>query len=182
MRGGGVEHAHAGLFHDVVHDFLQVPGFVVNLKLAVGAAAHFQHFVDVFDFVARSQFVDNVVDARSGTVRVRASFENTDGALIPGQFARMRLGQPKPEPVIAITERAIGTDQDRRHVTLLGPDGKTAYRPVQLGGISDGLRIVTSGLEPGEHIVVNGLQRIRPGSVVAPQVVPMVQATALAGR
>ena len=130
----------------------------------------------------RLQFVDNVVDPRSGTVRLRAVFDNRGGALIPGQFARIRLGQPKPEPVIAVSERAIGTDQDRRCVMVVGDDDKAAPRPVQLGGLADGLRIVTAGLEPGERIIVNGLQRVRPGATVAPQVVPMAPTTELATK
>jgi multidrug efflux system membrane fusion protein len=124
-------------------------------------------------FTGRLQLVDNVVDARSGTVRVRAEFDNPDGRLMPGQFARLRLGLAKTEPALAISENAIGTDQDRRFVMVVGDDNKVAYRQVSLGGIADGMRLVTSGLKPGERIVVNGLQRIRPGALVAPQAVPM---------
>jgi membrane fusion protein, multidrug efflux system len=120
-------------------------------------------------FEGRLQLVDNVVDGRSGTIRVRAVFANEDGQLMPGQFARLQLGQARPEPVMAIDERAIGTDQDRRFVLVVGADNKAVYREVQLGGASDGLRVVTGGLRPGERIVVNGLQRIRPGALVAPQ-------------
>ena len=109
------------------------------------------------------QLVDNVVDARSGTVRVRAAFDNPDGRLMPGQFARLRLGLAHTEPALAIDERAIGTDQDRRFVMVVGEGNKVAYRQVALGATADGLRLVTSGLQPGERIVVNGLQRIRPG-------------------
>ncbi len=119
------------------------------------------------------QLIDNVVDARSGTVRVRAAFDNPDGRLMPGQFARLRLGQAATEPTIAINEQAIGTDQDRRFVLVVGPDNKVAYRGIQIGGITHNMRIVTSGLQPGDRIVVNGLQRIRPGSVVAPTTVAM---------
>ena len=128
----------------------------------------------------RLQFVDNVVDTKSGTVRLRAVFDNHDGALIPGQFARIELGQPKTKNVIAISERAIGTDQDRRFVMVVGADDKASVRPVQLGGMAGGLRIVTAGLEGGERVVVNGLQRVRPGAVVAPTVVPMAEPTTLA--
>jgi multidrug efflux system membrane fusion protein len=124
-------------------------------------------------FLGKLQLIDNVVDARSGTVRVRAEFANPDGRLMPGQFARLRLGQSNAESAIAVNEGAIGTDQDRRFVLVVGDDNKTAYRAVQLGGLSDGLRIVTGGLKPGERIVVNGLQRVRPGSLVAPQTVAM---------
>ena len=128
------------------------------------------------------QLVDNVVDARSGTVRVRATFDNPDGTLIPGQFARLRLGQARTEQVLAIDERAIGTDQDRRFVMVVGDDNTVAYRQVGLGATTDGLRLVTSGLKPGERIVVNGLQRLRPGATVAPQPVAMNSTQTLAAR
>jgi multidrug efflux system membrane fusion protein len=119
------------------------------------------------------QLVDNQVDAKSGTVRVRAVFDNADGALIPGQFARLRMGSPKAEPAILISERAVGTDQNKKYVMVVDADNKVAYREVTLGANVDGLRIVTSGLKPGERVVVNGLQRVRPGALVAPQEVKM---------
>ncbi len=119
-------------------------------------------------FTGRLQLVDNLVDTGSGTVRVRAVFDNADGHLMPGQFARLRLGRAKPEPSIAIDERAIGTDQDRRFVMVVGADNTVSVRQVVLGPDSNGLRIVTAGLNPGERIVVDGLQRVRPGSLVAP--------------
>ena len=119
------------------------------------------------------QLVDNQVDARSGTVRVRAVFDNADGTLIPGQFARLRMGSPKAEPAILISERAVGTDQNKKFVMVVDGDNKVAYREVTLGANVDGLRIVTSGLKAGERVVVNGLQRVRPGALVAPQEVKM---------
>ena len=133
-------------------------------------------------FQGKLQLVDNVVDARSGTVRVRAVFDNPDGKLMPGQFARLRLGLAQLEPALAIDERAIGTDQDRRFVMVVGEDNKVAYRTVALGATAEGLRLVTSGLKPGERIVVNGLQRVRPGAAVAPQPVAMAAGSTLAAR
>jgi multidrug efflux system membrane fusion protein len=124
-------------------------------------------------FKGRMQLIDNQVDPRTGTVRVRAVFDNPDGKLIPGQFARLRMGQAKTEPALAVSERAIGTDQDKKYVLVVDPDNKAAYREVTLGASVDGLRIVTSGLKSGERIVVNGLQRVRPGAVVEPQMVSM---------
>jgi len=118
----------------------------------------------------RLQLIDNQVNARSGTVRVRAVFDNRDGSLIPGQFAKLRMGQAKTEPALLISERAVGTDQNKRYVMVVGEDNKAAYREVTLGGTVEGQRIVTSGLKPGERIIVNGLQRVRPGTLVAPQV------------
>jgi membrane fusion protein, multidrug efflux system len=119
------------------------------------------------------QLIDNQVDARSGTVRVRAVFGNGEGGLIPGQFARLRMGQPKTEPALMVNERAIGTDQNKKYVIVVGDDNKAAYREVTIGVFVDGLRRVTNGLTAGERIVVNGLQRVRPGALLAPKLVSM---------
>lgn len=119
------------------------------------------------------QLIDNRVDPASGTVRVRAVFDNQDGSLIPGQFARIRMGQPQTARTLLVSERAVGTDQNKKYVLVVGEGNKTEYREVTLGASVDGLRTVLSGLKPGENIVVNGLQRVRPGDVVQPQVVPM---------
>ncbi len=116
----------------------------------------------------RLQLVDNQVNAKSGTVRVRAVFDNKDGALMPGQFVKLRMGQPHPEHALLINERAVGTDQSKKFVMVVGADNKASYREVVLGPSVDGLRIVQAGLRPGERIVVNGLQRVRPGTVVQP--------------
>ncbi|MCC4115986.1 efflux RND transporter periplasmic adaptor subunit [Aromatoleum toluclasticum] len=124
-------------------------------------------------YAGHLQLVDNQVDARSGTVRVRAVFDNADESLMAGQFAKLRMGRPKAEPAVLIDERAIGTDQSRRFVLVVDADNKTEYREITLGGTAEGLRIVSAGLQPGERIVVNGLQRVRPGSLVAPQAVAM---------
>jgi multidrug efflux system membrane fusion protein len=115
------------------------------------------------------QLIDNHVDPKSGTVRVRALLDNRDGSLIPGQYVTLRMGRPKAEQALLVNERAVGTDQSKRFVLVVGADNKAAYREVKLGGTVEGRRIVTSGLEPGERIIVNGLQRVRPGSLVAPQ-------------
>jgi multidrug efflux system membrane fusion protein len=119
------------------------------------------------------QLINNQVDARTGTVRVRAVFANPDGRLIPGQFARLRMGASGTETVVAVDERAIGTDQSKKFVLVVGDDNKAVYREVTLGAMADGLRIVTAGLAAGERIVVNGLQRVRPGALLAPEVVAM---------
>ncbi len=119
--------------------------------------------------IGRLQLVDNQVNAKSGTVRVRAVFDNKDGSLMPGQFAKLRMGSSKPAPALLINERAIGTDQSKKFVMVVGPDNKVSYREVSLGTSVNGLRIVSSGLNPGERIVVSGLQRIRPGALVDPQ-------------
>jgi len=119
------------------------------------------------------QLIDNQVDAQSGTVRVRAVFDNEDGSLIPGQFARLRMGEAASRPVLAISERAVGTDQDKQFVLVVDDANKVVWREVKLGATVSGLREVTSGLKAGERIVVNGLQRVRPGDTVEAQEVAM---------
>ncbi|MDN4982832.1 efflux RND transporter periplasmic adaptor subunit [Bradyrhizobium arachidis] len=119
------------------------------------------------------QLIDNQVNGSSGTIRVRAVFPNDDGRLIPGQFARVRMGQPKQQTLVMIDERAIGTDQDKKFVMAVGDDSRAVYRPITLGGSVDGLRIVTAGLKSGDRIVVNGLQRVRPGALLKTEVATM---------
>ena len=126
-----------------------------------------------FPLEGKLQLVDNQVDAKSGTIRVRAVFDNKDGGLIPGQFARLRMGQAKNGNALLINERAVGTDQNKRYVIVVGEGDKAVWREVRLGASVNGLRVVTDGLKPGERIVVNGLQRMRPGLLVAPKEVPM---------
>jgi multidrug efflux system membrane fusion protein len=116
------------------------------------------------------QLIDNQVNGQSGTIRVRAIFSNDDGQLIPGQFARLRMGQPQQQTLVMVDERAIGTDQDKKFVMVVGADNRAAYRSVTLGGAVDGLRVVTSGLSSGDRIVINGLQRVRPGALVKSEV------------
>ncbi|POF31009.1 efflux RND transporter periplasmic adaptor subunit [Roseibium marinum] len=117
----------------------------------------------------KMQLIGNEVDAASGTIGVRAVFDNPDGRLLPGQFVRVRLGEPSPETKVLVSERAIGTDQDKKFVYVVGDDNKANYRAVELGRSAEGKRIVEHGLTPGERIVVNGLQRIRSGASVDPQ-------------
>jgi multidrug efflux system membrane fusion protein len=119
------------------------------------------------------QLIDNQVNGQSGTIRVRAVFANDDGRLIPGQFARLRMGQPQQQTLVMVDERAIGTDQDKKFVMVVGADNRAAYRSVTLGGAVEGLRVVTSGLNSGDRIVVNGLQRVRPGALVKSEVAEM---------
>ncbi|MVA71078.1 efflux RND transporter periplasmic adaptor subunit [Agrobacterium vitis] len=115
------------------------------------------------------QLINNQVDAASGTIGVRAVFDNPGGRLIPGQFVRVRMGQPVPENKILVSERAIGTDQDKKFVFVVDAENKVNYRQIQLGDVAEGQRVVESGLAAGDTIVVNGLQRIKPGAIVAPQ-------------
>src|SRR5690606_9743760 len=119
------------------------------------------------------QAFDNRIDNGSGTIRVRAVFDNANGTLTPGMFARVRTGDANAKNALLIDDRAVGTDQDKKYVMVVGADNKAIYRPVTLGPIVDGLRVVRSGVKKDERIVVNGLQRIRPNDSVTPEVVAM---------
>lgn len=125
-------------------------------------------------------FIDNQVDPRTGTIRGRAVFDNRDGLYTPGLYARLRLVGSATYEAVLIKDVAVGTDLGKKFVLVLGDDGKVSYRSVELGPKLEGLRIVRSGLEQGETIVVNGLQRVRPGATVEPQNVPMADADTLA--
>ncbi len=146
------------------HDYNQIGRIPVEMSTVTSNGAVFK---------GKMQLIDNQFDARTGTVRVRAVFDNPDGRLIPGQFARLRMGQAKSAAALAVTERAIGTDQDKKFVLVVDGDNKATYREVVLGPAIEGLRIITQGLKNGERIVVNGLHRVRPGAVVEPQLVSM---------
>jgi membrane fusion protein, multidrug efflux system len=115
------------------------------------------------------QLIDHTVNSTSGTVRVRAVLDNADDHLMPGQFARIRLGQAKTASAVVVPERAIGVDQDKKYVLVVDPSHKATYREIKLGAAVDGGRIVASGLNAGERIVVDGLQKVRPGALIAPQ-------------
>jgi len=117
--------------------------------------------------------VDNRLDVSSGTIRIRAVFDNADGTLVPGLYARVRLGAGAPRDAVLVDEKAIGTDQDKRFVLVLDPAGRAVYRQVRTGASHVGLRVIESGLAAGERIVVNGLQRVRPGETVQPHDVSM---------
>lgn len=128
-----------------------------------------------FPHEGKLEFVDNRLDAATGSVRMRATFANEDNTLVPGLFARVQLsGDPHAKGTAAvISERAIGTDQNRKFVYVVKADNTAEYRAVTLGPIADGLRVVREGLKPGEKIVVNGLQRVHPGAPVTAQLVAM---------
>jgi len=118
-------------------------------------------------------FVDNQLNPQTGTIRARAVFSNKDRFFTPGLFARIQLlGSGKFDAVL-VQDGAVGTDQDRKFVYLLKPDSTVEYRSVELGRIVDGLRIIRKGVAPDENVVINGLQRIRPGMKVAPTITTM---------
>jgi RND family efflux transporter MFP subunit len=124
----------------------------------------------------RINFADNRVDPETGTWRLRALFVNPDRVLSPGLYVRMRLPVGEPYTALLVAEQALGTDQGQKFVYVVDGDGKVEYRRIKVGRVHDGLRVVADGLRPGEEVVVSGLQRVRPGSPVAPKLVDMPMA------
>jgi gold/copper resistance efflux system membrane fusion protein len=115
----------------------------------------------------RIDFLANTADRGTGTVRVRAIVDNPEGQLMPGLFARVKLETGAPQARVLISDQSIGTDQGRRYVLVVGKNDKTEYRPVEIGPVLEGLRVIEQGLQPGERIVVKGL--VRPGMQITPQ-------------
>ncbi|MNE02441.1 Efflux pump periplasmic linker BepF [compost metagenome] len=128
----------------------------------------------------RLDFLDNQVNPRTGTIRGRAVFANPEGRFTPGLYARLKLVGSGSYAATLIQDGAVGTDLGKKFVLVLGADNTVAYRAIELGPKLEGLRIVRSGLAKGEQVVVNGLQRARPGATVAPQSVPMADEATLA--
>ena len=121
-----------------------------------------------FPHVGKIDFVDNAIKPDTGTIRARGVFPNTDRLMAPGFFARLRIpGSGKYEAVL-VRDSALGSDQGRPYVLVVGPDNKVQYRSVTTGPMDDGLRIIRGGLKPDERIVITGLLAARPGSVVNP--------------
>jgi RND family efflux transporter MFP subunit len=136
------------------------------VHMAVGNETGFSHegYMD---------FVDNRVEPGTGTLLGRAVFPNPDRHLTPGMFVRVRLlGRPTYKGLL-INDRAISTDQDRRYVLVVGEGDMLEYRAITTGPIVDGLRVVREGLKVNDRIVINGLQRVRPGMAIKPVIVPM---------
>lgn len=116
-------------------------------------------------------FIDNAVDAKSGTISGRAIFANADGRFTPGLFARIRLVSAEAQTVALAPDRAIATDLGKRYVVVVTRDNKAEYRPVEIGPLAGNLRIIRTGLKSGDRVVVGGLQKVRPGDTVVPVVV-----------
>jgi len=118
-------------------------------------------------------FVDNALNPATGTIRTRALLDNKDRRFTPGLFARVKLVGSGKYDALLINDSAVGTDQNVRYVFAVGADNKVQYRAVKLGPLIDGMRVIREGVAKGEYIVVNGLQRVRPGVEIAPQRVAM---------
>ncbi|MBT9463295.1 MAG: efflux RND transporter periplasmic adaptor subunit [Hydrogenophaga sp.] len=124
-----------------------------------------------FPHVGTLDFVDNRLNSQTGAIRLRASFDNSKGQFVPGLAARLTMATSAPYAAVLVPERAIGTDQSKKFVVVVGADGQPQFRGVQLGALQGGMRVVGGGqIKAGENVVVDGLQRIIPGVPVAPQV------------
>ncbi|WP_186159498.1 efflux RND transporter periplasmic adaptor subunit [Burkholderia gladioli] len=117
--------------------------------------------------------VDNRLDTSSGTIRVRARFDNADGTLVPGLYARVKVDGSAPHPALLVDDAAINTDQDKKFVFVVDAQGKVAYREVQIGSLHGNQRVIAGGLQASDRVVVNGTQRVRPGEQVKVHMVPM---------
>lgn len=140
---------------------LRTPGTPVRVRLADERG---------WDRVGKIDFVDNTLNARSATIRTRAVFPNPGGMLTPGTFGRMRLFAGEADALL-VPDAVIVSDQANKIVLAVGPDNKVVPKPVQLGQISEGLRVITKGLEPNDKVIVNGIANpmVRPGAAVTPQ-------------
>jgi RND family efflux transporter MFP subunit len=127
-------------------------------------------------------FAENRVDPDTGTWRLRGRFDNHDNSLTPGLFVRMRLPVGVSHPAIMVLEEALGTDQGQKFIYIVDDAGKAEYRRVKIGRLHDGMRVIEEGLATGEKVVVNGLQRVRPGIDVKAEVVPMPKPTGQNGE
>lgn len=121
-----------------------------------------------FPHEGRIDFIDNQLNAQTGSIRMRAVFDNARGEFTPGLFARLQLAGGVPYAAVLTPERAIVTDQSKKLLFVIGEGNVAQPREVQLGTLIDGMRVITHGLKAGELVVVDGLQRVRPGAPVTP--------------
>jgi RND family efflux transporter MFP subunit len=139
--------------------------FSVEMGLAIDQGYPKRGYID---------FLDNRVNPATGTIRVRGVFDNPEfqpqrREMTPGMFARVRVPLSEPHPALLVAERAIGTDQGRKFVYLVNEKNEVVDRTVTLGAVHERLRVITDGLKAGELVIIDGLQRVRPGSEVAPK-------------
>jgi RND family efflux transporter MFP subunit len=118
-------------------------------------------------------FVDNQVNPKTGTIRLRGVFPNKEQVLLPGYFARVRTPIGRPHKALLVSERALDTDQGQKILYVVNDKNEVVSRPVQLGALHNGLREITAGLKPRERVIVTGLQQVRPGTIVEPKLVDM---------
>ena len=159
-----VDEASLLKFNELVHD-KKLGGETdgrIPVELQLGDETDYPHHGTIESF-------DNQVNTDTGSILLRTVFPNADGRIVPGLFARIRLPLSERHEALLVNESAIGTDQADKFVLTLSATNTVQYRPVTLGTLVDGQRVVTSGLAPGDKVVVNGMARVRPGMTVAPE-------------
>lgn len=139
-----------------------LPASKMVVKMALANEAGLPH-------TGHLDFIDNKLNAQTGAIRMRAAFDNSKGEFTPGLFARMQLIGAAAHDSVLTPDRAIGTDQSKKFVFVVGANNVAEFREVQPGPLLDGMRVIESGLHAGDLVVVNGLQRVRPGTPVTPQ-------------
>jgi RND family efflux transporter MFP subunit len=122
-----------------------------------------------FQHTGKMDFVDNVIDRSSGTIRGRAVFQNPNGLFTPGMFGRIRVPGSPPYAALLISDEAVGTEQSRKYVLVVDDGGVARLKYVTLGQLDDGLRVIKDGLAASDRVIVNGLMRARPGAKVTAQ-------------
>jgi RND family efflux transporter MFP subunit len=135
-----------------------------------------------FSHIGRMDFIDNTVDRATGTIRGRAQFANPNGLFTPGMFARVQLSGSAPYHALLVPESAIGSEQARKYVLVVGVDDVVIQKYVTLGDVFEGLRVVRTGVSAEDRVIVNGLMQARPGAKVAPQEQAAPQAQAPQSR
>ena len=123
-----------------------------------------------FPHAGTVDFIDNRLNPQTGAIRMRASFDNAKGQFTPGLAVKLRMESASAVDAVLVPERAIGTDQTKKFVYVVGANGQPQFHEVKLGALIDGMRVVQSGVKAGENVVVDGLQRVMPGVPVSPQV------------
>jgi len=158
--------------------FLKYQAFAAKEKHASVSAAKIPCYIQLenetdYPHKGYIDFIDNSLDTNTGTIQVRGVIPNPTGTLTPGLFARMRVAGSGRYKALLVPEEAIGTDQNERFLLVVGQDDVVEARPVELGTLFGSLRSIVAGLQPGERVVVNGLQMARPGAKVSPQEAPI---------
>jgi len=127
-------------------------------------------------------FVDNQINPRTGTLHVRGVFPNQDESLAPGYFARVRVPIGQPHKALLVSDRAIDTDQGQKIVYVVSEKNEVVSRPIRTGEVHNGQRVIEEGIQPGDRVIVTGLQNVRPGMTVESKVVDMPASTARGGE
>jgi RND family efflux transporter MFP subunit len=129
---------------------------------------------DGFPHEGQIDYTATGIETDTGTLEVRAKFANESGALVPGLFVRLRVPIGREYQALMVSERALGFDQGQRYLLVVNDKNVVEYRPVKIGTLRDGLRVITEGIKPEDRVIVNGIQRVRPGVTVKPNDGPMI--------